>query len=713
MTHSKRRRLRRNHRTPHFNVEGLEDRRMLATFTVTNTNDAGDGSLRRAVQLANATPGVDEVLFDTSLTDLMITLTSGEIRVSQAVTIDGEQSNVIIDASGSDPTPAVNDGMGSRVFHVTDGVGDESNFFAEFRNLTITGADVEGDGGGINSRQVLRMYDMEIRDSHATGSGGGIHAEKLVRVEDSIISGNSAGAFGGGAHYSFSTENGYGGYPIRFYRTEFLDNYAASGGGGLFANVLSNNPANELLINESRFAGNHSVTGGGGLSVSNYFDIPIRIHSSTIEDNSTDGFGGGISITNYQRDSEIRDTIIQNNTAANGGGIMLNTTSGAAEEMLIVNSQINDNEATTDGGGVFARHRVRFEQSQITGNTAGELGGGLVSRGYYSYVNIVESIIDANSASRGGGIAVDGYGAYLDLEMSNVIYNSATEAGGGLWLNVNEVVDVSQSTISGNTAGSAGGIFARAAYNSSLQLTSNTITANIAENTSSNAIGGLDLGGSFARISHNIIFGNLKRADGRTESAWDVTVDPVPYFADFNLIGNIDETLDDTNLIGVNPLLGSLTDNGGATLTYALLPGSPAIDAGNPDLANIPVSDQRGLPFVRSADGDDDGVRTIDIGSFELQAGENQPPVAIAGDDVSIRPNETILLDGGGSTDPDDGPASLTYSWEILSGPETGMLATPDAVTTEFTASGRETTSCNSASLTGFRWQPMISSSPF
>jgi hypothetical protein len=63
-----------------------------------------------------------------------------------------------------------------------------------------------------------------------------------------------------------------------------------------------------------------------------------------------------------------------------------------------------------------------------------------------------------------------------------------------------------------------------------------------------------------------------------------------------------------SDIIGTaNPLLGPLTDNGGPTFTMALLPGSPAIDAGDDTLTG---TDQRGLPRKS-------GMH-VDIGAFEL-----------------------------------------------------------------------------------------------
>src|SRR4029079_18609247 len=65
--------------------------------------------------------------------------------------------------------------------------------------------------------------------------------------------------------------------------------------------------------------------------------------------------------------------------------------------------------------------------------------------------------------------------------------------------------------------------------------------------------------------------------------------------------------------INTDPFLGPLQDNGGPTLTHALLPGSPAIDAGDPNFTPPPHYDQRGPGFSRVFGG------RIDIGSFEVQ----------------------------------------------------------------------------------------------
>jgi len=72
--------------------------------------------------------------------------------------------------------------------------------------------------------------------------------------------------------------------------------------------------------------------------------------------------------------------------------------------------------------------------------------------------------------------------------------------------------------------------------------------------------------------------------------------------------------------INTDPLLGPLQDNGGPTFTHALLPGSPAIDAGDPNFAPPPYYDQRGPGFDRVR-----GSR-IDVGSYEVQATSTPTP---------------------------------------------------------------------------------------
>src|SRR5207245_2701489 len=71
--------------------------------------------------------------------------------------------------------------------------------------------------------------------------------------------------------------------------------------------------------------------------------------------------------------------------------------------------------------------------------------------------------------------------------------------------------------------------------------------------------------------------------------------------------------------INTDPLLGPLQDNGGPTFTHALLPSSPAIEAGDPNFTPPPFFDQRGPGFNRVVNG------RIDKGSFEVQSSTGTP----------------------------------------------------------------------------------------
>src|SRR5712664_313609 len=64
----------------------LEDRTVPSTFTVTNLNDGGAGSLRQAVLDANAHGGADQIAFATGLRGT-ITLTTGQLSITDSVTI--------------------------------------------------------------------------------------------------------------------------------------------------------------------------------------------------------------------------------------------------------------------------------------------------------------------------------------------------------------------------------------------------------------------------------------------------------------------------------------------------------------------------------------------------------------------------------------------------------------------------------------------------
>ncbi|HEV3204325.1 MAG TPA: choice-of-anchor Q domain-containing protein, partial [Gemmataceae bacterium] len=180
--------------------------------------------------------------------------------------------------------------------------------------------------------------------------------------------------------------------------------------------------------------------------------------------------------------------------------------------------------------------------------------------------------------------------------------NSAlsNSSGGGIFNYQNSTLTVLNSTLSGNIAGYFGGAVANTGTITMLSVT-------ISGNSATAQGGGIYVKGSMD-VRNTIIAVNSASTSGPDVSGHILS-------RGHNLIGNTQggDGFDSTDLRNVNPRLGPLQDNGGPTQTMALLPGSPAVDAG--DNANARDFDQRGDGFARIVGS------TIDIGAFEAQIG--------------------------------------------------------------------------------------------
>jgi hypothetical protein len=99
-----------NRRSILLRLECLEDRTLLSTYLVTNLNDNGTGSLRAAVQAADASPG-STIDFAKGLHGT-ITLTSGELDITSSTTVNGPGANKL----------AVSGNNASRVFEIAAGL---------------------------------------------------------------------------------------------------------------------------------------------------------------------------------------------------------------------------------------------------------------------------------------------------------------------------------------------------------------------------------------------------------------------------------------------------------------------------------------------------------------------------------------------------------------------------------------------------------------
>lgn len=289
--------------------------------------------------------------------------------------------------------------------------------------------------------------------------------------------------------------------------------------------------------------------------------------------------------------------IIQN---GNGGGIYSFT-----GNLTVSNSKIINNVSAGYGGGINSSGPGTFTliNSIVSGNVAYSGGGGI--SGYT--MTIYNSIISGNTMGQpnveggGGGAGIyNGTGGLLTLNNSTVSDNIILGGFSGSGINTlsGAGIIVNNSTISGNSNGE--GIYT---FLSPVTLNNSTI--------SNNQGYGLRGEGGAVTLQNTIIANNGISNGGDCYNA-------PAYNGPFNSLGynlirnNSNCTLAGTDLTNVDPQLGPLQDNGGSTLTQALLPGSPAINAGNPagctDNSGAPLPfDQRG--YLR--------VGRCDIGAYE------------------------------------------------------------------------------------------------
>ncbi len=425
-------------------------------------------------------------------------------------------------------------------------------------------------------------------------------------------------------------------------RAIFLDNVGTRGpvtisGGAYNGNDgggLHFRDAGPIAIDGAQFSSNgpYGNSSGGGVKIEGSAAAPITISNVVVKDNVAAYHGGGVYI-DVPGDSAnrtiIRDSTITGNeagwsqTASSGGGVFFADAAGyAAIDRTVIagNRSLNQN-----GGGVKTVGRLALFDSTISGNSAAISGGGIEVTG--GPLEVYRSTVSGNSALQGGGIAA--YGA-------TTIHNS---------------------TLSGNTASNGGGGLAFEARSSSLALTHSTIAANIAPQG-----GGMSVISSDARVGHTLIAGN-------TANQYTGEVQGFITTTGYNLVGEVTPNAgffhptDRAGPVGqpIDARIGPLADNGGLTQTHALLAGSPAVDAGNPQ-STLAVDQRR---QARPFDGDGDSVARIDIGAFEAQTVLHQRPLAVD-DTYTTNEDDALTTPAPGVLQNDSDPAGGTLTAEIV-----------------------------------------------
>jgi CSLREA domain-containing protein len=326
---------------------------------------------------------------------------------------------------------------------------------------------------------------------------------------------------------------------------------------------------------------NGNATGSGGGIYASPTSPTLHLHDCRVDHNRAQGEGGGISLNETAPGHLIveRCLISDNSAGSYGGGISVFT---GGSTVTIQDSEISSNEASYGGGLFAAEMNLLVSNSSVTHNTAVSFGGGIEAVNPGGIV-IVNSTFSDNAAAGGGAISIgDENLSSVSIVNSTIVDNTATAGGGGGIAHNYNVYYLTPTP----------------------HLIENTI---IARNTASGD--GPDCAGSppspplpavvLASGGHNIV------GDG-TSCFFQATP------SDF--VGTAASPID--------PGIAPLADNGGPTLTHALLPNSPAINAvpvadcvydddQNPNTPDVPVAtDQRGVHRPQ-------GV-ACDIGAYEF-----------------------------------------------------------------------------------------------
>ena len=220
----------------------LEERRLLATLTVTNTDASGTGSLAAVIGEADTNYQANTIVFNSAAfsTHQMITLGGSPLKLSDASgtqTINGPAAGVTINGGGNSP-----------VFQVGGGVT------ATLSGLTLSGGSTTAKGGGLFNEGTVTLTDCTISGNTAY-DGGGLYNNGTANLTDCAIIDNLAHNGGAGA-INYGTLNLTG--------CTVSGNVAYNGGGGLADNGTVNLTGCTISANRAAdfydYAGSISLT---------------------------------------------------------------------------------------------------------------------------------------------------------------------------------------------------------------------------------------------------------------------------------------------------------------------------------------------------------------------------------------------------------------------------------------------------------------------
>lgn len=293
-------------------------------------------------------------------------------------------------------------------------------------------------------------------------------------------------------------------------------------------------------------------------------------------------------------------------------GITLNL-----ENLTITNGYLTGSD---DGAGIRNSGTTTLTNVEVTGNVAEDSAGGINNSGL---MVIVDSTISNNTAGgSGGGLRNTGT---LQVSRSTISGNTTERDGGALFNAGTGTASISNSTFSGNSSDRSGGAIRNTA---TLIATNNTMTLNDAGTT-----GGAVSNSGSASMQNNLVIGNTAalnpELDGSFTSLGGNLTGLIGTATGFG-IGDILDVADPTPVLDLN-----LADNGGPTLTHALLLGSIAIDSGIN--INTDALEQRGSSRILGTNVD---IGAVEYGAFFVNS---------TLDTVDASPGDGIVADANGN----------------------------------------------------------------
>ena len=299
-----------------------------ATHIVTNSNDAGTGSLRQTIQNANSG---DSIVFDANVN--YITLTSGQININKSLTIDG----------GSDTTKkiTISGNNRSRIFFVDSNIALSINNLIFTKGYTTGNNSTRNGGGAIFSNVAsITATNCNFNHNYAYDYGGAINLRRSTFTATNCNFNENNTAINSGVIYM----NGSG----------------SSGGTSFFTAINCN------------FNKNFTTRSGSVVNInvrSTFIAINCTFSNNFCQSDTLD-YGG--AIINYNNFIGINCTFY-NNSSSSGGAISSSSIWG--QETYLYHCTFDRNQAVLTGGGINSRNRLYSYNCLYIGNTPNHIRG--------------------------------------------------------------------------------------------------------------------------------------------------------------------------------------------------------------------------------------------------------------------------------------------------------------------------------------------------